>query len=107
MARGPGGRMIKECMEVDYARPTVMDVNLAAKLWGASEKQIEALEKEGAVRRALIKKMEEEEAKKEKEKGSTGAEDNINGTDAPNSSEATSSETGAKKPGSRRSRKAG
>lgn len=100
LGRGVGGRFIKECKEVNYLRPEVRDEDVSKDLWAFSERQIEALEKESAVRRAL--------AKKEKEK--KGVEDERS---------TESSTVGAKKtgpgategqgraPGSRRSRKVG
>lgn len=55
--------MLKECQEVDFARKEVADEEVGKKLWEASEKQIEEREKEGAVLRALQKKVEEENEK--------------------------------------------
>ncbi|KAI9679269.1 MAG: hypothetical protein M1817_005288 [Caeruleum heppii] len=89
LGQGPGGRMIKECREVDFARKDVRDEALGKELWEVSEQQIEALEKEGAVKRALAKKEKEE-----LEKSGGTAETK---SDVPQ----------GKKPGSRRSRKAG
>jgi len=67
LGRGIGGRLIRECKEVEYIRKEVKDEVAQKKLWNFSEKQIEALEKEGAVKRALAKKeKEKEEAGKEK-----------------------------------------
>ena len=59
LGRGAGGRLIKECKEIGFLRREVWDEGVAGVLWGFSERQIEALEKEGAVRRALKKKEEE------------------------------------------------
>lgn len=59
LGRGIGGRFIKECKEIDFLRQEVRDDEVAKELWKLSEKQIEALEKEGAVRRALVKKGEQ------------------------------------------------
>lgn len=56
LARGLGGKLIKECRRRDYLRSEITDIEMAKKLWEFSEKQIEQLEKEGAVRRALAKK---------------------------------------------------
>lgn len=55
--------MIKECRETAYMRPEVKDVEVAKRLWEFGEKQIEALEKEGAVRRANEKKEQGAEEK--------------------------------------------
>ncbi|KAL2861263.1 putative oxidoreductase [Aspergillus lucknowensis] len=59
--RGEGGWMIKECREVDFARTEITDDGVGKQLWELSERQIEAMEKEGAVKRALAKKEKEEE----------------------------------------------
>jgi hypothetical protein len=61
--RGEGGKLIKECRELEPLRPEVKSEEVAKKLWEFSEKQIEQLEKEGAVRRALAKKEAETEIK--------------------------------------------
>ncbi|KAL4863134.1 hypothetical protein BDV12DRAFT_31481 [Aspergillus spectabilis] len=58
--RGTGGWMVKECQEIDFARKEITDDAVGKQLWEASEKQIEAREKEGAVRRALKKKEDEQ-----------------------------------------------
>ncbi|KXX76108.1 Retinol dehydrogenase 13 [Madurella mycetomatis] len=66
LGRGPGGRLIKECMEVDCARKDVDDEEVAKKLWESSDKLIERTEKEQAAKRAKAKKQQEkrdEEAK--------------------------------------------
>ncbi|KAI1103131.1 NAD(P)-binding protein [Jackrogersella minutella] len=70
LGRGPGGRFIKECMEVDFARIDIKDEEVAKKLWEASDKLIEKTEKDQAARRILEKKRQEDEdkAKKETEK---------------------------------------
>ncbi|EAQ88120.1 hypothetical protein CHGG_04739 [Chaetomium globosum CBS 148.51] len=63
----PGGRLIKECMQVDCARIDVEDEKVAKQLWESSDKLIERVEKLQAVKRAKAKKEEEkreEEAKK-------------------------------------------
>jgi NAD(P)-dependent dehydrogenase (short-subunit alcohol dehydrogenase family) len=68
LGRGPGGKLIKECIEVDYARKDVRDEAMAKKLWEGSEKLIERVEREEAVKRALAKKEKdatEQKAKKE------------------------------------------
>jgi NAD(P)-dependent dehydrogenase (short-subunit alcohol dehydrogenase family) len=62
--RLPGGRLIKECMEVDCARKDVDDEEVAKKLWESSDKLIERVEKEMALKRAKAKK---EQQKKEEE----------------------------------------
>ena len=67
---GAGGKLIKECRELQPLRPEVRNEEVAKKLWEFSEKQIEQLEKEGAVKRALAKKEAEkaEKGKKPSEK---------------------------------------
>ena len=59
LGRDAGGKLIKECRERGFLRSEVTDIELAKKLWEFSEKQIEQLEKQGAVKRALAKKEKE------------------------------------------------
>ena len=98
-----GARFIKECKEMpNFLRgDEVRDEGVAKELWGFSEKQIEALEKKGAVLRALAKKLEED--------GSNGKEKLAGKADsAKDKGDAESNGTeaqGKKAPGSRRSRK--
>lgn len=92
-SRGAGGKMVKECSEMQILRMDVRDEAVAKQLWEFSEKQIERVEKEGAVKRALAKK--EKEAAEKKEKASSAAPSTTNSSD-----EKTQSA------GSRRSRKA-
>ncbi|KAK6957716.1 hypothetical protein Daesc_000504 [Daldinia eschscholtzii] len=70
LGMGPGGKLIKECSEVDFARMEVKDEEVAKKLWEASDKLIEKTEKEQAALRVLEKKKQElkEKEKKEAEK---------------------------------------
>ena len=91
LLEGIGGKMIKECREMQILRTDVKDEAVAKRLWEFSEKQIEQIEKEGAVRRSLAKK-EKEAAEQE---GDASATSKTQGNDE-------------KKPtaGSRRSRKA-
>lgn len=63
LGRGVGGRFLRECKEVEYLRKEIVDDDSQKKLWAFSEKQIEALEKEGAVTRALAKRENEKLAK--------------------------------------------
>jgi NAD(P)-dependent dehydrogenase (short-subunit alcohol dehydrogenase family) len=91
--RGAGGKMVKECSEMQILRTDVRDEAVAKRLWEFSEQQIERVEKEGAVKRALAKK--EREAAEKKEKASSAALSTTNSSD-----EKTQSA------GSRRSRKA-
>ncbi|KAI1409598.1 NAD(P)-binding protein [Hypoxylon sp. FL1857] len=73
LGRGPGGKLIKECMEVDFARVDVKDEEVAKKLWEASDKLIEKTEKDQAALRVLeqkrqeLKNKEKEEAEKAEE----------------------------------------
>jgi NAD(P)-dependent dehydrogenase (short-subunit alcohol dehydrogenase family) len=92
-SRGAGGKMVKECSEMQILRADIRDEALAKQLWEFSEKQIEQLEKEGAVRRALAKK-EKEAAEKEKKASSA------------NPSNTNSSDEKTQSAGSRRNRKA-
>ena len=72
LGRGVGGKFLKECREVDYLRKEIKDDEVAKKLWSFSEKQIEALEKEGAVKRALAKKKAEERLKEQEKSTGNG-----------------------------------
>lgn len=64
--RDPGGKVIKECIEVDCARVDVKDEEAAKKLWESSDKLIETIEKQAALKRAEEKKKREEREKREK-----------------------------------------
>lgn len=97
LGRGNGGRYLRECREVSYIREEVLDQNAQKKLWSFSEKQIETLEKEGAVRRALAKKESEKFDIATSGNGSVDVSETIGEKQG----------KGAKAPGSRRSRKAG
>lgn len=68
MGRGSGGRIVKECMEVDFARSEVKDEEVAKKLWEESDALIEKAEKSSARRRANQKAKEEDLEKSNKEK---------------------------------------
>ncbi|KAI0478757.1 short chain dehydrogenase/ reductase [Xylariaceae sp. FL0804] len=67
MVRDRGGKFIKECMEVDFARHDVRDEAVAKQLWEASDKLIEKTEKEQATLRALEKKNQEKKEQEQKE----------------------------------------
>jgi NAD(P)-dependent dehydrogenase (short-subunit alcohol dehydrogenase family) len=73
LGRGPGGKLVKECQELDYARTDIKDEAVSKKLWEGSEKLIERVEREEAVRRALAKK-EKEELERSKNLSDKGAE---------------------------------
>lgn len=76
-----GGKLIKECREIQPLRPEAQNEEIAKTLWEFSEKQIERLEKQGAVNRALKKK--EEEAAKNANSGSDQVPNgSVNGTSA-------------------------
>lgn len=96
-ARVPGGKLIKECRELEPLRADVKSEDLAQKLWEYSEKQIERLEKQGAVKRALAKK-EEEKREEAAAKAAKMAESK--------SPEGNATTTAKTTPGSRRNRKA-
>lgn len=98
LGRGSGGRLLRECKEVEYLRKEIKDEGAQKKLWAFSEKQIEALEKDGAVKRALAKENGELEKAKDNASGKNGE-----GVAAEKEEPANAS----KAPGSRRSRKAG
>jgi NAD(P)-dependent dehydrogenase (short-subunit alcohol dehydrogenase family) len=105
-AAAPGGMMIKECMEIQPLRQEVKNEDVAKRLWEFSEKQIEAVEKVGAVKRGIAKKEAEnaagKQAEKEKDMETTsGAIRKEDGIASGNEKNTTSSTT----PGSRRSRR--
>jgi NAD(P)-dependent dehydrogenase (short-subunit alcohol dehydrogenase family) len=105
-----GGKMIKECMEIQPLRQEVQNEEVAKKLWEFSEKQIEAVEKAGALKRGLAKKeMEKEEEKSKKERTRKEAKNEpTNGAAKPENVVASGNEkttTSTTTPGSRRSRK--
>lgn len=100
-------RFIKECKEMpNFLRgDEVRDEGVAKELWGFSEKQIEALEKEWAVLRAIAKKIEGENANANGEKKKIAEKfDSAKGKgDA--ESKGTESQDKKAPPGLRRSRK--
>ena len=87
LGRGVGGRFLRECKEVNFLREEVKDEKTQQTLWAFSEKQIKALEKEGAVKRALAKKENESLESSASGSGDVGekAEKQITGTKAPGS----------------------
>lgn len=62
-----GGKLIKECREVDFARPEVHDEEVAKKLWEESDALIQAVEKSQAKKRANEKAQQVEDEEKEQE----------------------------------------
>ncbi|MCJ1312236.1 hypothetical protein MMC25_005910 [Agyrium rufum] len=103
LGRGVGGRFLRECRDREILRPEVNDEGTQEKLWEFSEKMIEAVEKEGAVRRAIEKKEKEERDKRDGVKEGNGKPKKEvkwdESVDKPSGEE-------ARKPGSRRSKKA-
>ncbi|KAF5537717.1 alcohol dehydrogenase [Fusarium mexicanum] len=67
-ARGSGGKLIKECMEVDFARKEIKDEEVAKKLWQESDALIEKVEKIQAKKRAAKKAADGKNAKEKTEK---------------------------------------
>lgn len=92
---GPGGKLLKECRVVPFQRLEVKDESVQGRIWDFSEKQIQLLEKESAVKRALAKKEQEETSKNaQTQRIDTDGDDR-----------ASSAVGGGRTPGSRRSRK--
>lgn len=93
---------VKECAVREVLRKEVKDENVQKKLWEESEKTVERLEKESAVKRALAKK--EEEAEKQKK-----AKDSVEKANAATGNESVKVDGGdaskAQTPGSRRNKK--
>ncbi|KAI1398891.1 NAD(P)-binding protein [Hypoxylon fuscum] len=77
LGKGLGGKLVKECMEVDFARIDVKDEEVAKKLWEASDKLIEKTEKEQATIRVLEKKRQEEKKGADKAEEVDGLADTI------------------------------
>ncbi|KAI9821675.1 MAG: hypothetical protein M1827_002256 [Pycnora praestabilis] len=102
LGRGAGGKLIKECREVKYSRTEIKDVEVARELWGISEKQIQALEKEGAEKRAA-EKQRKEEAEKESSNSNEQVHESTRVTEVTDS---TSTGVEATKASSRRTQKA-
>ena len=104
LGRGMGGRLLKECREVEILRKEVVkDEGGGGTLWGFSERQIEAVEKESAVRRA-----NEKSKKGEKKDGMERVEEvdeDDRGSSEKKKVALDGSKEGAKKEGSRRNRK--
>ncbi|GAO17952.1 uncharacterized protein UV8b_01004 [Ustilaginoidea virens] len=64
---GPGGRLIKECMQVDFARGEVQDDEVAKRLWEESDALVERTEKASAKARAAEKAAKDREGEKQQE----------------------------------------
>ena len=75
LSRGPGGKLLKECREREFLRPEITDEEAGKSLWEFSEKQVERLEKESAVKRALKKKEEGVQTPEKTEKTGNGKKD--------------------------------
>ncbi|RMZ92499.1 hypothetical protein DV736_g283, partial [Chaetothyriales sp. CBS 134916] len=108
--QGSGGKLIKECRELEPLRPEVQSEDVAKKLWQFSEKQIEQLEKEAALKRAKAKKeeaaKEEKRAAKKEDKDKEAAKKKRDADANANSSTSSAAEQKKQTPGSRRSKKA-
>jgi len=98
---GSGGQLVKECREVQVLRDGIHNEDIQKKLWEETEKTVQVLEKEGAMRRA-------------KEKKDSGTANETKGQDAGADAKAQNANSTSNKPadgsvkqnGSRRSRKA-
>lgn len=95
LGRGPGGRFLKECRETVLQRPEIKDESVQRRIWEFSEKQIQVLEKESALKRALAKKELEEASKNATSEQSEGKIEDQTAADRREE----------RKPGSRRNRK--
>lgn len=67
LRREAGGKLVKECRDVDFARIDVKNDEVAKKLWEHSDSLIEKTEKEQAILRAREKKQQEVKEKEKKE----------------------------------------
>ena len=102
LGRGVGGKFVKECREMQFLREEVTDEEVAKKLWGFSEVQIEALETEGAMMRARAKKESGMDQKSQEERSETGQ---ASSTKAATTVEDQAKTPSTRKSGSRRSKK--
>lgn len=68
LGRGSGGKLIKECMEVDFARTEIKDDEVAKKLWEESDALIEKTEKNAAKKRGQNKAKKDKQAEKKEGK---------------------------------------
>lgn len=64
LGRIGGGRLVKECRLVDFARTDLDDEDAAKNLWEGTDKYIEKVEKEQAMARAKDKLKQEEMVKR-------------------------------------------
>lgn len=96
LGRGVGGKLIKECREVRLMRDEIQNEEAQKGLWEASERTVQALEKEGAMRRAREKK-ERGEQEKTGVIGEVGEDEKRDGSGA--------NAIGARKSGPRRSKR--
>ncbi|KAK6220202.1 short-chain dehydrogenase/reductase family Oxidoreductase [Colletotrichum tabaci] len=104
LVRVGGGKLIKECRVVDFARKDIEDEEVAKKLWEESDKLIETTEKREATLRAMRKEEDEKLKKTEKE---TAAMVNDRKENRAKSSEKSSEKTNApqKSKGKKKSKK--
>lgn len=96
--RGPGGKLIKECREIQPLRPEVKDEQIEKALWEYTQNQIERLEKQGAIKRAAEKRESSQGAEK-------AGSSNQNGTTTKTAAKASGGDS-QQTTGSRRSKKA-
>lgn len=98
LRREAGGKLVKECRDVDFARIDVKNDEVAKKLWEHSDSLIEKTEKEQAILRAREKKQQEvkEKEKKEAEKAEE-VEDLVNAVKKGKEAEKKSSKRKGKK----------
>lgn len=81
LGHGDGCKLVKECMEVDFARAEINDEVVAKKLWEDSDALIERVEKAQAKSRAAQKarqaKLEQEKQEKDEQEEIEGLVDTI------------------------------
>ncbi|KYK57425.1 oxidoreductase, short chain dehydrogenase/reductase family [Drechmeria coniospora] len=74
LGRGPGGKLIKECTEVDFARAEVKDDEVAKRLWEESDALIEKVEKAEAKKRAAQKSNDSADGKRQEKRNADSDE---------------------------------
>lgn len=109
VVRDKGGKLVKECMEVDFARRDVDDEEVAKKLWESSDKLIETVEKQAATKRAQEKKerKEKEDKVKAEEEAKQRAEEIEALVDTIKKGKAKEKDTATKKPKEKKKGQAG
>lgn len=106
LALEPGGKLVKECREVDFARRDVKDEEVAKQLWESSDKLIEKVEKEAALQRARAKKEQEQREKEAKEAGKAQEIESLVQAIKKGKGKEQEKEKGVKKPRNRKKTKA-